>query len=61
MQKKQHEKSCEIKVGGPEVAAMDNGKILKNNSGKFVLPPPSFTRNQHQNSAFLHGPHLLYS
>jgi len=41
MQKKQHEKSCEIQGGGPEVAVMVDFNII--NSGKFWLPP-SFTR-----------------
>ena len=43
MQKRQHEKSCEIKVVAQKwLWWSDNGKIFNNNnSGEFVLPPPT--------------------
>ena len=53
MQKKQHEKSCEIKGGAQKwLWWSDNGKIFNNNSGKFVI-------SQLFHTAFLHGPHLF--
>jgi len=47
MQKRQHEKSKVVAQKWPWWS--DNGKIFNsNNSGEFVLPPP--TGNRHQNS-----------
>ena len=50
MQKRQHEKVVKSKVVVQKwLWFSDNGKIFNNNnSGKFVLPPP--TGNRHQNS-----------
>ena len=44
-------KRWEIQVGGQEMAVMvgfDGTNFNSDNSGQFVLPPPSFTRTWHQ-------------
>ena len=51
----EREKSCEIKIGAQEMAELMVKKFNSDNSGEFVLPPPSFARIQ-QRLHFYHVP-----